>query len=142
MESLIDQRERTALANGSPRRSFDAFSSVLQFGASVRCLQFGAFIQVGGHTNAVGLEPAPGQVASGRRGRLPQSELRSLAKDQRRVNGGSRVEAGPVIGMTAQVERETAEIRWVSLCQQVGVTLAWPGRENAVFSPVQDGARD
>ncbi|MFI8793399.1 hypothetical protein [Streptomyces sp. NPDC055105] len=40
------------------------------------------------------------------------------------------------------VEREPAEIRWLNLCRQVGVTLAWPGRENAVFPPVQDGARD
>ncbi|MFI9767301.1 hypothetical protein ACIHJG_10610 [Streptomyces sp. NPDC052415] len=34
------------------------------------------------------------------------------------------------------VEREPTEIRWVNLCRQVGVTLAWPGREDLVFSRV------
>ncbi|CAM5379647.1 hypothetical protein [Streptomyces purpurascens] len=40
------------------------------------------------------------------------------------------------------VEREPTEIRWVNLCQQVGVTLAWPGREGMVFSRAHDDTRN
>jgi hypothetical protein len=32
------------------------------------------------------------------------------------------------------VEREPAEPRWVDLCRRVGVTLAWPGSEDLIFS--------
>jgi hypothetical protein len=32
------------------------------------------------------------------------------------------------------VEREPVEPRWVSLCRRVGVTLAWPGSEDLIFS--------
>ncbi|MFB7655380.1 MULTISPECIES: hypothetical protein [unclassified Streptomyces] len=40
------------------------------------------------------------------------------------------------------VEREPSELRWVDLCRRVGVTLAWPGRENAAFSREHGDTRD
>ncbi|MCB5179849.1 EVE domain-containing protein [Streptomyces antimicrobicus] len=32
------------------------------------------------------------------------------------------------------VEREPTESRWIPLCERVGITLAWPGREEDVFA--------
>ncbi|MFJ7203384.1 hypothetical protein ACIQWR_07600 [Streptomyces sp. NPDC098789] len=32
------------------------------------------------------------------------------------------------------VEREPSESRWVALCERVGITLAWPGREDDVLA--------
>ncbi|WP_185921721.1 hypothetical protein [Streptomyces sp. WAC06614] len=31
------------------------------------------------------------------------------------------------------VEREPTEARWLALCNRVGITLAWPAREDDVF---------
>lgn len=78
-------------------------------------------------------------------GRLTVSEVKSLtrANEARQLRAGlgqvldyqdQLSDRATEVAAVLWVEREPSELRWVELCRRVGVTLAWPGREDAVFS--------
>ncbi|MFH8609372.1 hypothetical protein ACH4D5_18025 [Streptomyces sp. NPDC018029] len=86
------------------------------------------------------------------RGRLTVCEVKSLmrANETRQLRAGlgqvldykdQLTERTTDVAAVLWIEREPAEIRWVNLCRQVGVTLAWPGREDAVFSRIHNGGQ-
>ncbi|MFE3588357.1 hypothetical protein ACFXOY_12600 [Streptomyces niveus] len=84
--------------------------------------------------------------------RLTVCEVKSLtrANEARQLRAGlgqvldykdQLTERATDVAAVLWIEREPAEIRWANLCRQVGVTLAWPGREDTVFSRIHNGTQ-